>query len=145
MGHSVLRPIDESPAEIKSSRNALRWHFISRPWFKKVLFVAGDIMAVTVSHRISEIIICQFLSVPRSALDPSGYYLFYVPFFAFIVYLFGSYKSPGLRRPEKDLEILVKSVAFFFIALICANFVLFKTEGFSRYLVVGWFRVQILW
>ena len=61
-----------------------------------------------------------------------------------MLYLLAAYKSPDLRRPEKELEVLFKGVSFSFVALACANFVLFKSLGFSRYLLVVWYALALL-
>ena len=137
--HYASSSTDQTPTAVTLSGGVSFWRFISRPSFQKSLFLAGDLLALSAAHRASEILIVQLLGVPRSYLDPSSYYLFYVPFFAFFLYFFGAYKALALRRPEKELEVLVKGLSLFFVALVCANFVLFKLEGFSRYLVVAWF------
>jgi lipopolysaccharide/colanic/teichoic acid biosynthesis glycosyltransferase len=137
--HYASRSTEQPPAAVTLSGRVSFWRFISRPSFQKSLFLAGDLLALSAAHRVSEILIIQLLGVPGSYLGPSSYYLFYVPFFAFFLYFFGAYKALGLRRPEKELEVLVKGLSLFFVALVCANFVLFKLEGFSRYLVVAWF------
>lgn len=111
---------------------------------KKVLFLAEDIVAVAASHGLAQMLTREWLRVPVSYLNPPHYYLFYIPFFTATLYLLEGYKSPDLRRPEKELEILFKGVSVSFVALACANFVLFKSAGFSRYLVVIWYSLTLL-
>jgi exopolysaccharide biosynthesis polyprenyl glycosylphosphotransferase len=76
-----------------------------------------------------------------NALNPFEYHRVYIPFFAMILYLFEGYKSPELRRPEQELESSCKAVAVSFLGLVLFNFVVFRSEVFSRYLLVSWFAL----
>ncbi len=117
---------------------------LSRAWIKNLLFLVGDVAALAASHHLAETLTRHSLHIPATFLNPSDYYLFYAPFFTAMIYLLGAYKSPDLRRPEKELEVLFKGVSFSFVALACANFVLFKSLGFSRYLLVVWYALALL-
>lgn len=117
---------------------------LGRAWFKKVLFLLGDVAAVTLGHGVAEAVVRRHLDIPQQFLNPSGYYLFYVPFFATVLYLFEGYKNPDLRRPEKELELGFKGVSVAFVSLACANFVFFKGLGFSRYLLVSWYVLTLV-
>jgi exopolysaccharide biosynthesis polyprenyl glycosylphosphotransferase len=111
---------------------------------KKILFLAGDVAAVMVAHHMAEILLRHSMKIPATFLNPPDYYLFYVPFFTLLLYLLGGYKNPDLRRPEKELELLFKGVSISFVALACANFVLFKSSGFSRYLLAAWYALALV-
>jgi len=65
-----------------------------------------------------------------------------LPFFVVVLYLFEGYKSPELRRPEQELEKL-QGVAVSFLGLVLFNFVVFRSEVFSRYLLVSWFTLTM--
>ena len=117
---------------------------LSRAWIKTLLFLMGDVAALAASHRLAKMLTQHSLRVPAAFLDPSDYYLFYAPFFTAMLYLLAAYKSPDLRRPERELEVLFKGISFSFVALACANFVLFKSLGFSRYLLVIWYALALL-
>ena len=117
---------------------------IRQPWFKKALFLASDTAAVFVAHALAQTFARKGMGIAPEFIEPSNYYLFYAPLFVLIVWLFEGYKEAGLRRPEKELELDVKAISFFFVALVCANFVLFKTQGFSRYLMVAWYGLSLL-
>ncbi len=131
------------PAAVAARRDVLG-QLLSRSRVKKVLFLVGDLAAVTVAHALAETFVRGLLKVPQEYLNPPGYYVFYVPFFASLLYLLEGYKSPDLRRPEKELEVVFNGVSFSFVALGCANFVFFKTLGFSRYLLVCWYVLTLL-
>jgi FlaA1/EpsC-like NDP-sugar epimerase len=118
-------------------------HFVRRSGFKRSLLVAIDLLAITAAHRLAEFLTLKWLNVPLAYLNPAGYYLFYAPFFAATVYFLGAYKNPDLRRPEKELELVTKAVTLYFVALTCANFLLFKSQGFSRYLLVTWYALAL--
>jgi exopolysaccharide biosynthesis polyprenyl glycosylphosphotransferase len=116
---------------------------LSRLWLKRLLFVSADLAAIVASHHFSELLMQRSMHLPTVFLNPPEYYLFYAPFFLLLFALFGAYGNPDLRRPEKELELLFKGVSFSFIALACANFVLFKSLGFSRYLLLGWYVLAL--
>jgi exopolysaccharide biosynthesis polyprenyl glycosylphosphotransferase len=98
-------------------------------------------MAITLAHMLAFRIVGHFLHVPMNALNPFGYHRFYIPFFAVILYLVEGYKSPELRRPEQELERSCKAVVVSFLGLVLFNFVVFRSEAFSRYLLVSWFAL----
>ena len=111
---------------------------------KKLLFLAGDVAAVIAAHWLAETWARHRMHLPADYLNPPGYFLFYVPFLTALLYLLEGYKSPDLRRPEKELELLTKGVSIAFVALACANFVIFKSSGFSRYLLVAWYALTLV-
>ena len=81
----------------------------------------------------------RLFHVPLAGLNPFEYHRFYIPFFAVLLYVFDGYKSPELRRPEQELERSWKAVVVSFLGLVLFNFVVFRSEVFSRYLLVCWF------
>lgn len=44
------------------------------------------------------------------------------------------YSPTYLRRPERELEIIVKSLIYSYLFIFAFNFIVFKNAGFSRYL-----------
>ncbi len=68
----------------------------------------------------------------------------FLPIFVFTTHFLEGYKPLERRRPETELEILVKSVSFSFLLLIAANYVLFKTELVSRYIVLTWWLASLV-
>lgn len=134
--------------DVRSAWAAARWAYffgiLGHSHVKKLLFLAGDVAAVMVAHHLAEILMRHSMKVPLTYLNPPGYFLFYVPFFTLLLYLLGGYKNPDLRRPEKELEVLFKGVSISFVALACANFVFFKSSGFSRYLLAVWYVFALI-
>src|SRR5260370_3099296 len=108
------------------------------PPLHKLVYLCGDLFAITLAHVLAVRIVEHFLRVPANALNPFEYHRFYIPFFAVVLYLFDGYKSPELRRPEQELERSCKAVAVSFLGLVLFNFVIFRSEVFSRYLLVSW-------
>jgi len=51
-------------------------------------------------------------------------------------YSFQGYQPSFLRRQERELEIIVKSVSLGIMMIFAFNFMVFKTAGFSRYIYV---------
>jgi exopolysaccharide biosynthesis polyprenyl glycosylphosphotransferase len=110
----------------------------------RTIYLAGDLFAITLAHMLAVRMVEHFLRVPMNALNPFEYHRFYVPFFAVILFLFDGYKSPELRRPEQELERSCKAVVVSFVGIVLFNFVVFRSEAFSRYLLVSWFMLAIV-
>lgn len=114
------------------------------PLLHKFVSLSGDLFAITLAHMLAVRIVQHFLRIPMNALNPFDYHRFYIPFFVVVLYLFEGYKSPELRRPEQELERSCKAVAVSFLGLVLFNFVVFRSEVFSRYLLVSWFMLACL-
>ena len=140
----TLAPGDAKPeATGKQSQSLSGRHARLPAWpqLHKLIYLAGDVFAITLAHTLALHIVEHFLGAPASALNPFEYHRFYVPFFAVLLYLFDGYKSPELRRPEQELERSCKAVVVSFLGLVLFNFVVFRSEVFSRYMLVLWFML----
>jgi exopolysaccharide biosynthesis polyprenyl glycosylphosphotransferase len=116
---------------------------LSWPLLHKLAYLGGDLLAITLAHLLAIRIVGHFLRVPVSVLNPFEYHRFYIPFFTVVLYLFEGYKSPELRRPEQELERSCKAVNVSFLGLVLFNFVVFRSEPFSRYLLAAWFALAL--
>lgn len=125
-------------------KGASRGQIVSQSWFKKVLFLTSDLVTVFLAHELAKRLTLHWLGISSAIFDPPRYFLFHLPFFASIFYFFGGYKEFDFRRPERELELGVKAVSFFFLILLAANFALFKSWEFSRYLVVCWYIATLV-
>jgi exopolysaccharide biosynthesis polyprenyl glycosylphosphotransferase len=132
----LLRTAPKSAGADPAYARLLAW-----PPVHKLVYLGGDIFAITLAHMLAVRVVEYLLRVPMNALNPSQYHRFYIPFFAVMLYLFEGYKSPELRRPEQELERSCKAVAVSFLGLVLFNFVVFRSEVFSRYLLVSWFTL----
>ena len=106
-----------------------------------MIYWAGDLLALIAAHVLAIRLVRCILNIPMEAINPANYHRYYIPFFALVLYLFGSYKSPELRRPERELELGCKAVAVSFLVLALFNFVVLKSQAFSRYLFFLWFTL----
>lgn len=106
---------------------------------KRLIYLAGDLFALVLAHMVAVRLIRHFLYLPISVQNPIQYHLYYIPFFAAVLYLFNGSKSPEFRRPERELEFGCKAVFVSFAGLMVLNFLLFGNESVSRYLMVAWF------
>jgi exopolysaccharide biosynthesis polyprenyl glycosylphosphotransferase len=111
---------------------------------RKLAYLGGDLLAITLAHMLAIRLVERFLHVLPSALNPVEYHRIYIPFFALVLYLFDGYKSPELRRPEQELEKTCKAASVSFLGLVLFNFMVFRSEVFSRYLLVTWFVLALL-
>jgi exopolysaccharide biosynthesis polyprenyl glycosylphosphotransferase len=109
----------------------------------KVIYLGSDLLALTVAHMLALRLVEHFLRIPISAQNPFEYHRFYIPFFAVVLYVFEGYKHPELRRPEQELERSCKAVAVSFLGLVLFNFVAFRSQPFSRYMLVTWFCLAL--
>jgi len=109
------------------------------PPLDKFLYLGGDLFAITLAHVLAIRFVEYLFHVPSAALTPFAYHRFYIPFFGVVLYILNGYKSPELRRPEQELERSCKAVTVSFFGLVLFNFVVFRSEVFSRYLLVSWF------
>src|SRR6266481_7900195 len=135
----LLRPASQAAELRHTYARLLAW-----PPLHKLVYLGGDLLVITVAHMLAVRVVEHLLRVPMNALNPSQYHRFYIPFFAVVLYLFEGYKSPELRRPEQELERSCKAVAVSFLGLVLFNFVVFRSEAFSRYLLVSWFVLALL-
>lgn len=127
------KPVAKAPKSRLAYAQLLVW-----PPLHKLVYLSGDLLAITLAHVFAIRIVEHFFRVPN-ALTPFAYHRFYIPFFAVVLYLLDGYKSPELRRPEQELERSCKAVTVSFLGLVLFNFVVFRSEVFSRYLLVSWF------
>ncbi len=132
----LLRP---QPAAVSQHARPVFVRLLAWPPLHKFVYLGGDLFAITLAHMLAFRVVNHLLHIPPSALNPFEYHRFYIPFFAVVLYLFEGYKSPELRRPEQELERSCKAVAVSFLGLVLFNFVVFRAEMFSRYLLVSWF------
>jgi len=149
----VAKPILETVPRIQQTASlrsgaalpsAVLSDLLARAAIKRLLFLSCDAAALVASHHLAELLLQRSMRLPAGFLNPGYYYLFYVPFFTAMLYLLGGYKNPDLRRPEKELELIFKAVSFSFVALAGANFILFKSLGFSRYLLLVWYAIALV-
>jgi exopolysaccharide biosynthesis polyprenyl glycosylphosphotransferase len=143
---SIARPETElfGPASTAAQTVPRYARLLAWPFLHKFVSLNGDLLAITLAHMLAVRLVQHFLRIPMNALNPFEYHRFYIPFFVVILYLFDGYKSPELRRPEQELERSCKAVAVSFLGLVLINFVVFRSEVFSRYLVVSWFILACL-
>jgi exopolysaccharide biosynthesis polyprenyl glycosylphosphotransferase len=115
---------------------------LNRPFVKKLAYLGTDLAALILAHMVAVRFIQHFLGLWVGLQNPSQYHRYYIPFFAAVLYLFEGYKSPELRRPERELELGFKAVFTSFVGLMVVNFLVFKTQVVSRYLMVIWFALS---
>jgi exopolysaccharide biosynthesis polyprenyl glycosylphosphotransferase len=127
------------PAGRTAKAEPLYARVLAWPHLHALIYLGSDLFAITVTHMAALHMVEHFLRAPANALNPFQYHRFYIPFFAVVLYLFEGYKSSELRRPEQELEKSCKAVAVGFLGLVLFNFVVFRSEEFSRYLLASWF------
>ena len=138
---SLVAGIGESGPERLTGSQAFKQRLIKTT--TRLLFITANALALLVSYRAAEAVVQRFFWIPGQLRNPSGYELSYLPFVLAILYFFERSWSPDLRRPEKELELVVKSVSFAFLLQVCANVIVFKT-GFLSYQMVIWYLLTLV-
>jgi exopolysaccharide biosynthesis polyprenyl glycosylphosphotransferase len=118
--------------------------FFAHARVKRSLPLLADLLSLVLAHLAAGAVVNALFHVPEQALDPAMYWLFFVPFFATVLYLFDGYGNVDLRRPERELELDFKAVSFSFLGLLAANALVFKGLTFSRYLVIIWYLFALV-
>jgi exopolysaccharide biosynthesis polyprenyl glycosylphosphotransferase len=134
-----LRPL---PIAVARQSWPLYARLLAWPLLHKLVYVGGDLLAIILAHMVAYRIVDHFFHVPISSLNPFGYHRFYIPVFTVVLYFFDGYKSTELRRPEQELESSCKAVSIGFLGLVLFNFVILRSEPFSRYMLVSWFLLS---
>ncbi len=122
----------------EEAKSTFAW-LLAWPPVHRLVHLCGDLLAITLAHMLAVRMVEYFIGIPINALNPFEYHRFYIPLFAVVLYLFDGYKSPELRRPEQELERSCKAVTVGFLGLVLLNFVVFRSEVFSRYMLISWF------
>ena len=145
---TVLAQSQEAPDApqlvFPSQREMGFWKLLSQLWFKRGLFLGSDVLAISLAHYLAESLTQRWLEVSPVYMNPSRYSIFYVLSFVVVLFFFEGYRDPDSRRPEKELELGFKGISFFFVALACSNFLVFKSPSLSPYLVSSWYGTSIL-
>jgi exopolysaccharide biosynthesis polyprenyl glycosylphosphotransferase len=116
-----------------------RFWLRSPKFWQALVFLGADLLVLVLTHMLAIRLVQHFLALPMSALNPAEYHRYYVPFFAVLLYLAGGYSNQELRRPERELAVCCKAVSLGFLGLVLFNFVVFRSQPISRYLVGSWF------
>lgn len=116
---------------------------LCRSSLKRTLLVVSDLLAISAAHWLAGHLTSAWPGAPFAPVNPLNNSVIYASFFAVTAFLVGAYKNPGLRRPEKELELVSKAVTLYFVALTCANLLFLRSHGFSRYLLVAWYALSL--
>jgi exopolysaccharide biosynthesis polyprenyl glycosylphosphotransferase len=122
----------------------LRWDFLAGSRAKSLLFVLADTVSLLFAHVCARAAVHSWLRIPMGAQEPGSYTVFLLPFFAAVLYMLGGYGNADLRRPERELELTVKGISGAFLGLVAANFIIFKGPVFSRYLIICWYMLALV-
>src|SRR5882762_5926160 len=141
---SVARPETQFLKPKAAETEPTLARLLAQTSLRKLTYLGSDLLAITLAHMLAIRLVEHFLYVLPSALNPVEYHRIYIPFFALVLYLFEGYKSPELRRPEQELEKTCKAASVSFLGLVLFNFVVFRSEVFSRYLLVTWFVLALV-
>src|SRR5580692_1916502 len=88
----TARELPRPAADVIESRSPYR-RLLSRPLLHKLLYLGGDLLAITLAHAAAFRIAGHALHIPTGALNPLEYHRYYIPFFAASLWFFEGYKS----------------------------------------------------
>jgi exopolysaccharide biosynthesis polyprenyl glycosylphosphotransferase len=147
----VTEPILLSEVEVKRVQGhraaantvyAQASELLARPRIQKLLLVTTDVFVLVVAHYAVVPLTGRFAGIsglPILRIHP----LFHLPFFIALLYLFGAYKNIELRRPERELEVLLKSISFSLTALWGVTLVLAASSSSPRVLAT-WYVLTLV-
>jgi len=120
------------------------WHFFARPWVKRSMFLAADVLSLLLANAAAAALVSAVFHIPPGASHLTGYWFLLIPFFAVVLYFFDGYGRVDLRRPEQELELAFKAVSLSFLGLVGANALAFRGPAFSLHLIVVWYGLALL-
>jgi len=126
------------PARSDAPTSVLARLLIS-PFLSGLAYLAGDLMVIVSAQVLASKFVEHSLHVSKNAFNLFEYRFFYIPFFALVSYILENYKSPELRRPERELELVCKAISLSFLGFFILNFSISRSEYISLYLSAAWF------
>jgi exopolysaccharide biosynthesis polyprenyl glycosylphosphotransferase len=117
---------------------------LSRSWAQMLLLLGADVAGVAAARALAGILTRRSMNAFLPTLGPVDDFLFCVPLVIALLYLFGGYKRLDLRRPEKELELLTKSVSVSFAALAGVSLALFQTLEPLPSLITRWYLLTLV-
>lgn len=126
--------------QVRANRRLL----LPRSFTKALFFLISDCAALLVAEAAAQKFLSRWPGISTAALEPKGHEAFFLPLFALCLYAMKGYANAELRRSERELELSVKGLSLGFLALLAANFVLFKGVVFSRYLIACWYLFALV-
>ncbi|MBW2106227.1 MAG: sugar transferase [Deltaproteobacteria bacterium] len=133
------------------------WVLLNKGLGHQLVLLIADILAILFGILAGWFLVVFILGIKE---NPSNYYHSIIICYLGVIgnfYALRGYKPTYLRRQEKELEIIIKSVTFSLLIIIALNFLVFKSAGFSRYmygfiylfvmifLIIGRFSVKRLY
>jgi exopolysaccharide biosynthesis polyprenyl glycosylphosphotransferase len=107
-------------------------------------YLMGDLAAIISGQVLASRLVERFPSVPKSPLNVFEYDLFLVPFFVLVSYVLKGYKSPELRRPERELECVCRATFVSFLGVLLLHFAISRSGNFVSYLLTAWFALSLI-
>lgn len=119
------------------SVRSLAGRLIVAGWFKKTLFLSGDLLGLALAQQAAYR--AMHLSLAARSFYSASVYL---PLFTLVSYLCGEFTVPEFRRPETELKAEIKTLAIFFLALCLLTIALHGgLEDFTA--STWWFLVSL--
>jgi len=110
------------------------WALINRGFAHQIVLFILDVFSCAFGSLSAFLFVFYILGIKE---EPQNYIVSILLLNFFLVFSFytkGGYKKTFLRRQEKELEIIVKSLIYSFLIIFALNFIVFKSANYSRYL-----------
>lgn len=110
------------------------WTLLNKGLGHQLALLIVDILAILLGVLVGWFLVVFILGIKENPLK--YYHSSIICYFGVILsfYALRGYKPTYLRRQEKELEIIIKSVTFGWLVIFAFNFLVFKSAGFSRYM-----------
>jgi len=110
------------------------WTLLNKGLGHQLALLIVDILAILLGILVGWFLVACILGLKE---NPSNYYHSIIICYLGVIgnfYALQGYKPTYLRRQEKELGIIIKSVTFGWLVIFAFNFLVFKSAGFSRYM-----------
>jgi FlaA1/EpsC-like NDP-sugar epimerase len=116
---------------------------LSKKVWKSWLLLVSDILGAVQSFFLSYWLLSNLMSIQGQFWQHLMTFFVFALFLVINIYLQNGYKAVEERRPESEIEIMMKGSTFGFLLLFAVNFIVFKGTDFSRYVLLSWWLTVV--
>jgi exopolysaccharide biosynthesis polyprenyl glycosylphosphotransferase len=106
--------------------------------------LAVDCWVISLTYVAAWALVAFAIRIPGQFLPHSPLLFFVTVILVTTLYLRGAYKPVWRRRPERELEMMVKSVLLSFPLGLLLHYLSLKQVGLSRYMLLTWWLLLLV-
>jgi exopolysaccharide biosynthesis polyprenyl glycosylphosphotransferase len=120
------------------------WRLAASPLFKKLVYLSGDVLALLASYAVVCVSTANPSYLPPISTDIGANGYAGIPLLVAVLCLLRSYGAPDRRRPDRELQLVVKGVTVAFGALFCVDMLLSHSSISSVYWIGKWYLSALI-